>query len=204
VLLIALTGGIGSGKSTVAEGLAARGAAIVDADRVAREVVEPGGPAYAGVVAHFGPGVVRPDGTLDRPALAGLVFGDPEALAELNRLTHPVIGEVIAERLAALEGTDRLVVLDVPLLTAATAAMRQVRGVIVVDVAEGIAVGRLVAHRGFTEADAWARVTAQTSREERRALADLVLDNSGDRVALEAEIDRAWAWAHQLQAGQEL
>jgi dephospho-CoA kinase len=203
VLLIALTGGIGSGKSTVAGGLADRGALIIDADRVAREVVEPGGPAYPGVVERFGPGVVRGDGTLDRPALAAVVFADAEALAALNGLTHPVIGQVITERIAALEDTDHIVVLDVPLLRAATAGMGRVQGVIVVDVAEDIAVGRLVAHRGFSEDDAWARVSAQASREERRALADLVIDNSRDRAALDAEIDRAWAWVRQLEAGRQ-
>jgi dephospho-CoA kinase len=102
-----------------------------------------------------------------------------------------------------LEDTDRIVVLDVPLLRAATAGMGRVQGVIVVDVAEDIAVGRLVAHRGFSEDDAWARVSAQASREERRALADLVIDNSRDRAALDAEIDRAWAWVRQLEAGRQ-
>src|SRR5262249_4635356 len=108
VLVVGLTGGIGSGKSTVAAGLAARGADVIDADRVAREVMAPGGPAYQPVVDHFGAGIVRPDATIDRPALAAVVFGDPRALEELNQLTHPVIRSVIGERIAAVE--DREVV----------------------------------------------------------------------------------------------
>src|SRR5215469_8677864 len=105
MLLVALTGGIGSGKSTVAAGLARRGAAVVDADAVAREILEPDGAAYQAVVDHFGPGVVRPDRTINRPALAGIAFGDPDQLSKLNQLTHPVIGEVMAQRAEALGPT---------------------------------------------------------------------------------------------------
>ncbi|HUJ64622.1 MAG TPA: dephospho-CoA kinase [Acidimicrobiales bacterium] len=194
MLLVGLTGGIGSGKSTVAAQLAARGAAVVDADGISRQILEPDGAAFDQVVDRFGPSIVGRDGRIDRPALAGVVFGDPEALADLNRLTHPVIGRVMSERVAELAATSPIVVLDIPLLTIATKDRFSFGAIVVVDTPEEVAVRRLVEHRGFTEADARARVAAQITREERRALADLVIDNSGDRGALESEVERAWAW----------
>jgi dephospho-CoA kinase len=194
MLLVALTGGIGSGKSTVADGLAKRGAAVIDADAISRQILEPGDLAYQPVVDHFGPAVVRPDGRIDRPALAAAVFGDPEALAELNRLTHPVIGSVIAERVREVAEPGRIVVIDIPLLGILTKDLFQLDAVVVVDVPEDVAVQRLVDQRGFTVEDAWSRVCAQITRDERRQVADLVLDNGTDRGALESEIDRAWAW----------
>ena len=192
MLLVGLTGGIGSGKSTVAAGLAAHGAAIVDADAIGREVMEPDGPAYGPVVEHFGPSIVTPDGRINRPAVAAKVFNDPQALAELNGLTHPVIAKVMAERIAAQ--TVDVVVVDIALLNIAVEAGFAFDAVLVVDTPVDVAVARLVEHRGFTEADARARVAAQITREERRGTADLVLDNSGEAAALEAEIDRTWAW----------
>jgi dephospho-CoA kinase len=194
MLLVGLTGGIGSGKSTVAAQLAARGAAVVDADGISRQILEPDGAAFDQVVDRFGPSIVGPDGRIDRPALAGVVFGDPEALADLNRLTHPVIGRVMSERVAELAATNPIVVLDIPLLTIATKDRFSFGAIVVVDTPEEVAVRRLVEHRAFSETDARARVAAQITREERRALADLVIDNSGDRAALEAEVERAWAW----------
>lgn len=192
-----LTGGIGSGKSTVAAGLAARGAAVVDADAIAREIVEPGGPAYGPVVERFGPGVVGADGRLDRAALAAVVFNDADALADLNRLTHPVIGAVMAERMAAASAAADVVVLDIPLLDVATRDRFRFGAIVVVDTPEDVAVERLVTQRGFGEDDARARIRAQISRDARRALADVVIDNSGDRAALEAGVDRAWAWLQE-------
>jgi dephospho-CoA kinase len=200
MLLVGLTGGIGSGKSTVAAGLAARGAAVVDADAIAREILEPDGAAYQPVVDRFGPAVVRPDGAIDRPALAAAVFGNAEALADLNGLTHPVIGKVMAGRVLELAAAGRIVVLDIPLLTIATRDLFDLAAVIVVDAPEDVAVDRLVEQRGFTEADARARVAAQITRDERRRIADIVLDNSGERAALEAEVDRAWAWLQERAA----
>ena len=158
MLLVGLTGGIGSGKSTVAAGLAERGAAVVDADAISREILEPGGPAYQPVVDRFGPGVVRADGTVDRPALAAAVFGDPDALADLNDLTHPVIGRVMGERMLQVASEGRIVVLDIPLLNIATKDRFQFGAIVVVDTPEEVAVSRLVDQRGFTEADARARV----------------------------------------------
>jgi dephospho-CoA kinase len=200
VLLVALTGGIGSGKSTVAAGLAERGAVVIDADAISRQILEPGGLAYQAVVDHFGPGVVRPDRTIDRPALAAAVFGNPAALEELNRLTHPAIGQVIADRVRDVAEPGRIVVVDIPLLAILAKDLFQVAAVMVVDTPEDVAVERLVAQRHFSEEDAWARVAAQTTRHERRQLADLVLDNRGDRRSLDGEIDRAWAWLQEQAA----
>jgi dephospho-CoA kinase len=194
MFLVGLTGGIGSGKSTVASGLAARGAAVVDADAISWEIMEPGGRAYDPVVERFGPGIVGPDGRIDRPALAAIVFNDAAALAELNALTHPAIGAVMAERMAAAAADAAIVVLDIPLLNIATRDRFQFSAIVVVDTPEDVAAARLVGQRGFTEDDARARIAAQISREERRSLADFVVDNSGDRDALEAEVDRLWDW----------
>jgi dephospho-CoA kinase len=194
MLLVGLTGGIGSGKSTVAAALAARGAAVVDADAISREIMEPGGEGLAAVVGHFGSSVLRPDGRLDRPALAARVFSDAEALAQLNALTHPIIGRLMAERMAEAARSSEIVVLDIPLLSVATRDRFSFGAIVVVDTPEEVAVERLMAQRGFAEADARARIAAQLSREERRALADLVVDNSGDRTQLEREVDRLWSW----------
>ena len=201
MLVVGLTGGIGSGKSTVSRLLSARGAVIVDADVVARRVVEPGGPAYQGVVDRFGPGILAADGTIDRPALAAIVFADPEARADLEAITHPAVGVLINEQLAAEAGTDHVVVLDVPLLVESG---RTGTPVIVVDCPPETAIRRLVEQRAMDEADARRRVAAQVSREERLAHADLVIDNSGSPEALEHQVDAAWAWIEGLRAAGEL
>lgn len=201
-MLVGLTGGIGSGKSTVAAALAGRGAAVVDADRIAREIVEPGGAAYAPLVERFGAGVLRADGTLDRQALADIAFNDPAALEDLNAITHPAIGAVVAERIAASAQAHDVVVLDIPLLTITNKARIGFDLVVVVDAPEDVAVRRLVEQRGFAEPDARARIAAQITREQRRALADFVVDNAGDRAALGAEIDRLWAWLMQKKSGR--
>jgi dephospho-CoA kinase len=193
MLLVGLTGGIGSGKSTVAADLARRGAAVVDADGISREIMEPGGEGLAAVAGRFGEEVLGPDGRLDRPALAAVVFNDPQRLEELNNLTHPIIGRVMAERMAEAAAAASIVVLDIPLLNIATKDRFTFGAIVVVDTPEEVAVERLVAQRNFAEADARARIAAQITREERRSLADLVIDNSGDREALQQEIDRVWA-----------
>ncbi len=197
MLLVGLTGGIGSGKSTVAAGLAERGAAVIDADGIARQVTEPGGRAYAALVERFGPDVLHDDGTLDRRAMASVVFSDASARADLDAITHPAIGQVMAEQVMA-HARASIVVLDVPLLKAETVRSYRLAAVIVVDVSTDLAVDRLVAQRGFSEADARARVAAQMTREERRNLTELVtlgliIHNDGDRQALESEITRAWS-----------
>lgn len=204
-MVLGLTGGIGSGKSTVARLLAERGAVIVDADAVARAVVAPGGGAHQAVVERFGPAVVGGDGGLDRQALAALVFGDDQARAELNGIVHPAVRTVMLERVAAAGAADpgAVVVLDVPLLAEVGRDRYPLAGVLVVDVPVDVALARLVADRGFTEADARARVAAQATREQRRAIADVVLDNSGDLDHLRAEVDRAWEWIQQLDVTRD-
>jgi len=194
VFAIGLTGGIGSGKSTVADLLVARGAVLIDADRVAREVVAPGGPAYAPVVERFGLGILDQDGSIDRPALAAVVFSDEAALADLNAITHPAIGIEMIERRQALAGTEALVVLAIPLLTALHRETVGLDAVVVVDCPIELALDRLVGARGMERADAEARIAAQVSREERRHEADWIVDNSGDLDHLSGEVERLVTW----------
>jgi dephospho-CoA kinase len=192
VLAVGLTGGMGSGKSSVADLLVARGAILIDADRIAREIVTPHGVAFAPLVERFGRDILTPEGLLDRAALAAVVFNDPEALAALNAITHPAISAVMTERRAREEGTDHVVVLDVPLLVPAHRELLDLAVVVVVDCPVELALARLVEQRGFTRADAEARIAAQPDRDERRQGADFVIDNSSDRVHLEGEVDRVW------------
>lgn len=194
--VVGLTGGIGAGKSSVSARLASRGAVVVDADAVVRELQAKGTPVYEAIVERFGPGVVGPDGELDRPALAAVVFGDPRALQDLNGLVHPATGAEILRRVAEHEGTDHVVVLDVPLLV--ESGRYRVSGVIVVDAPPEVAVERLVRDRGMTEEEARARMARQASREERLARADFVIDNGGPPEALDEAVDRAWAWISTL------
>jgi dephospho-CoA kinase len=194
VLVVGLTGGIGSGKSTVAASLAARGAVVVDADQLARESMEPGGGAYEAVLARFGPDLAGPDGAIDRRRLAEVVFADPAARADLEAIVHPVVRAGVAARVAAERGTDNVVVVDVPLLAESPAAREGLDVIVVVDCPEDVAVARLVATRDMTEGDARARVAAQASREERRAIADFVVDNSGSMEDLDRVVDRLWRW----------
>lgn len=197
MLVVGLTGGIGSGKSTVSVMLAAKGAVIVDADAIVHEVQAPGGPAFQPIVDRFGPGVVAADGTLDRPALAAIVFADPTARADIEAITWPIVGQVIFDRMAAEADTDHVVVLDVPLLV--ESGRDNTAGVIVVDCPVEIAVARAVARGPASETDVRKRIAAQVTREERLAKADFVIDNAGDRGHLDAEVDRAWAWIASLK-----
>jgi dephospho-CoA kinase len=200
VLVVGLTGGIGSGKSTVSSLLAAKGAVIVDADEVVREQQRPGTPVFDAMVERFGPGIVAADGTLDRAAVADIVFADPQALADLNNIVHPAVGAAIARRMEELSGTDAVVVLDVPLLVEASRGY-PLAGLIVVDVDPDIAVERLVMQRGMTEEDARSRMSRQASREERRARADVVIDNRGTPSDLARQVDAVWDWLERLRAG---
>lgn len=192
MLAVGLTGGIGAGKSTVAELLVARGAALVDADAIARQVVEPGRPALAALVERFGPGVLGPDGALDRAALAAVAFADAGALADLNAITHPAIATEMAEQRRALEETGAVVLLDVPLLRPAHRDVLALDVVVVVDCDPEVAYERLVTDRAMDPSDARARMAAQPSREERLQGADLVVDNNDGRHALAVEVDRVW------------
>ena len=190
MLRIGLTGGIGSGKSTVAGLLAAHGARIVDADRIAREVVEPGTPGLEAVVAAFGQEVLTPEGALDRPALAAVVFADPDARRRLDGIVHPLVRARAAELVAAAP-PDAVVVQDVPLLVE-TGQAGSYDLVLVVQADRDTRVRRLVG-RGLSEEDARARIAAQATDEQRRAVADVVLDNSGTVEELEAQVERFWA-----------
>ncbi len=192
MILIGLTGGIGSGKSTVSARLAELGARVIDADAITRAVQQPGTEVFAAIVERFGPGVVAGDGTLDRPALAAIVFNDPEELKALNAIVHPAVGVAIAEQLAAAAETDDVVVLDVPLLV--ESGRDDMAALVVVDLDPEVAVARLVEHRGFTEGDARARISRQASREDRLAKADRVLDNRGTVDGLLAQVDALWPW----------
>ncbi len=187
---VGLTGGIGSGKSTVSARLAEHGAVVIDYDQLARDAVALGTPGLAAIRKRFGDEVIAPDGTLDRPALGQVVFGDDAARADLEAITHPAIFELaVAKEAAAPE--DGVVVHDHPLLVeigmAGTCDL-----VIVVDVPEDIQVERLTSLRGMTETDARARMAAQASRQERRAAADIVLDNTGTVEELEGRVDEVW------------
>lgn len=196
MILVGLTGGIGAGKSTVSAQLAARGAVIIDADAITHELQRPGTPVFEAIVERFGRGVVAADGTLDRPALATVVFNDPDELAALNAIVHPAVGAEMVERLATESTTDHVVVLDVPLLV--ESGRSDMAATVVVDVPPAVAIDRLVHQRGVSEEDARARMSRQASREERLARADRVIDNSGTRGALEAQIDDLWAWMTTL------
>ena len=197
MLAVGLTGGIGAGKSMVAELLVERGATLIDADLVAREVVAPDGPAYRPLVDRFGRSILADDGTVDRPALAAVAFSDPKALADLNAITHPAIGLQMIERRNALAHTDEVVVLAIPLLTPAHRETVGLDVVVVVDTPTEVALERLVEVRGMDRADAEARVAAQISREERLADADFVVDNSSTVEHLAEEADRLWGWLEE-------
>jgi dephospho-CoA kinase len=187
--MVGLTGGIGSGKSTVAILLTARGAIVIDADAIAREVVEPGTAALAALVERFGADILRPDGSLDRPALAQKAFVDDESRKALEAITHPAIGEEFLRRVAAAPA-GAVVVHDVPLLAESKRGF-DYGAVIVVQAPREVRLERLE-RRGVPRADAEARMAAQATDEERAALATWLVDNAGDLAALEAQIDAIW------------
>lgn len=196
VIEIGLTGGIGSGKSTVAALLVEQGAVLIDADAIVREVQEPGTPVFEAMVDRFGPGIVAADGTLDRAAVATIVFADPKQLEALNSIVHPAVSDEMTRRREALAATDATVLLDIPLLV--ESKYGGLAGIIVVDIDPELAVERLVRYRGFSEEDARARISRQASREDRLAIADFVIDNSGDLESLRAQVDKCWAWIESL------
>ncbi|HKY37502.1 MAG TPA: dephospho-CoA kinase [Polyangiaceae bacterium] len=193
-----LTGGIGSGKSTVAALLRERGVPVVDADELAREALAPGTPGLAAVVAAFGPDVLSPDGSLDRKRLGGLVFADPEARKTLSGITHPIVRRLSQERFAALEVLGvRLAGYDVPLLFE-VGLDRALRPVVVVAASEATQLERTLERGGLSRDEAQARIAAQLPLAEKRARADHVIDNDGSRAELSAQVD---ALVERLRAG---
>ena len=198
VLLIGLTGGIGSGKSTVSALLAEKGAVIIDADAITRELQQPGQPVLDAMVERFGKEILGDDGTLDRARVAEIVFKDEAAKKDLEQIVHPAVGAEMLKLMEAEAKTDHVVVYDVPLLVEAARRAMDFKGVIVVDIDPDVAVGRVVEQRGMHEADVRARIANQASREERRAVADQVIDNSGTRDDLRRRVDEVWAWIQTL------
>ena len=187
---VALTGGIGSGKSTVASVFAALGAIVVDADLIAREIVAPGMPALAQIVRRFGSGVLQPGGRLDRAALAGIVFGDPGALADLNAITHPAIAARSAELMAAAPAGS-VVVYDMPLLVE-QGITDGWDAIVVVETPLTMRVDRLVGERGMSPQDVRARIGAQAGDDERRRVADHLIVNDGTVADLRAAAEQVW------------
>ena len=191
MLRVGLTGGIGSGKSVVSSMLAERGAVIIDADKLAREVVEPGTPVLARIAERFGVEILTDNGQLDRPKLGSLVFADPSALRDLEAITHPAILARGAE-LEELAGPDAIVVHDNPLLVE-MGAYKRCDFVVVVDVPEDVQIERLVRVRAMSEADARARIASQTARKVRTGVADFIIDNTGSLDELAHIVGGLWA-----------
>jgi len=190
MILVGLTGGIGAGKSTVSTMLAGRGAVIVDGDVVARDLQSPGSPVLDRMAERFGSHIILDDGSLDRAAVAKIVFNDKDALKDLNGIVHPAMQDEITRQIEAQRDTDRVVVLDFPLL--GENPRKDLRATIVVDIPVDLAVERLVEQRGMDEDDARARISSQVSREERNERATHVLDNSGDLDALDRQVGQLW------------
>lgn len=196
MILVGLTGGIGSGKSVVSSLLAKHGAVIIDADSIVRQLQEPGQEVLRLMVARFGSEILSETGHLDRALLASRVFGNSQALADLNAIVHPAVGREMMRRIEERRSGSDVVVLDVPLLV--ENPRTGLCGVLVVDLDPEIAVTRLVAQRGLTEADARARIASQAPRSARRAMADWIIDNSGSRRDLARQVTEAWRWMCSL------
>jgi dephospho-CoA kinase len=195
MILVGLTGGIGSGKSTVSQMLADRGAIIIDGDAIARELQRSGTAVFAAMVERFGD-VVGADGQLDRAKIASIVFADAKALVDLNKIVHPAIGVEMMRRISEMRETDAIAILDFPLL--AESPRKGLSGVIVVDIDPEIAIERVVRDRGMKASDVQARMNKQASRQDRLAIADRVLDNSGTKEDLVRQVEEAWEWIATL------
>jgi dephospho-CoA kinase len=202
VILVGLTGGIGAGKSTVSAMLAERGAVVVDADQIARDLQTPGSPVLDAMAERFGEHILLADGALDRAAVAKIVFNDEAALKDLNGIVHPAMQSEIQRQIDEQRSTDRVVVLDFPLL--GENPRKGLAATIVVDIPVDVAVRRLVDQRGMDEADARARIDSQLSREERLETATHVIDNGGDRESLTGQVDELWQQLLELPSVDEV
>jgi dephospho-CoA kinase len=196
MILVGLTGGIGSGKSVVSSQLATHGAVIIDADLVVRQLQQPGQDVLRRMVERFGSEILSDSGHLDRGRLADRVFGDQSALNDLNAIVHPAVGKEMMRQIENLRSTNNVVVLDVPLLV--ENPRTGLGATIVVDLDPEIAIERLVAQRGLTDADARARMARQVSRAARRSIADWIIDNSGSRLDLARQVSQMWKWMCSL------
>jgi dephospho-CoA kinase len=201
MIVVGLTGGIGAGKSTVSAMLAERGAVVVDADKIARDLQAPGAPLLGDMAARFGDHIIAADGSLDRAAVAAIVFNDKDALADLNAIVHPAMQDEIQRQIDANLTTDRVVVLDFPLL--GENPRLGLAATIVVDVPVDTAIDRLVSQRGMNLDDATARINSQISRDDRLATATHVIDNSADLDALRAQVDSLWSELQRLAAADD-
>ena len=206
MIVIGLTGGIGSGKSTVSDRFVDLGAVLIDADQIVRELQEPGGIVHTEMVNHFGAGILNEDTTLNRQAVADVVFSDKEALRTLNGIVHPPVNREIRHRIREQATTDNLLVLDIPLLIEGIMAGGPPRyivsGILVVDTPAEVAIRRLGDQRGFSEEDARSRIAAQVPPEKRLELADFVINNAVTLNELEPQIRSAFAWAQNLPASE--
>jgi dephospho-CoA kinase len=191
VLLVGLTGGIGSGKSTVARLLEKRGAVVFDADLLAREAVEPGTPGHAAVIDRFGADVLAPGGELDREALASIVFADPAARRDLEQIVHPEVRRLFAEGTEAYRDTDRVVVFSAPLLVE-TGMHTAFEVLVVVSATVATQIERLMRQRGMSEPSIRARIDAQAPLEDKAAAADFLVDNEGSLDELESQVEQLW------------
>ncbi len=200
MLLVGLTGGIASGKSSVARMLVERGAVLIDADEIAREVVEPGTPAWSKIVEHFGSDILLSDRRVDRPALAAIVFKDPAKLALLNEITHPEVMRRIADRMEELKGTDQVVIVDVPLL-AEVGASDMFDLIVVVTASQDAQIERMHAARGMDPESARARIASQLPMDERAAIADVLIGNDGTLDELASEVGKLWELLEAKRGG---
>ena len=201
MILIGLTGGIGSGKSTVSSLLAKRGAVVIDADAITRELQQPGAPLLGVLAERFGAHIIAADGSLIREELRNIAFSDADALKDLNKIVHPAVATEMDRRMEEVRNTDKVVILDIPLLT--ENPRKGLCGIVVVDVPVEVQVARLAEFRGMKEEDARAVIAKQATREERTKIADQVIDNSGDLESLQAQVDAVWQWAQQLPSATE-
>ncbi len=203
MLEFGLTGGIGSGKSTVSRLFADRGAIIIDADAIVHDLQRPGELVFDAMVAQWGSTIVREDGTLDRAAVASIVFSDQAELDRLNGMVHPAVADETTRLIESVDDPDAIVIHDIPLLVWPGGELLTSRdhtawaGIVVIDTPEAVAVERVTEARGMEREEVELRMAAQATREDRRSVADFIIDNSGDLDALEAEVDRCWQWMNE-------